>query len=478
MDKATKMIYQNVLSNKNLEENLPGFFNCLADKYHILASIRLALHDYTLYETYCDEGEQWGEAALTAFRKLNRMIGENILESCSGEDHENAVRQVDSLRNDIMNRMKLLTSYADIFQIQEYILNRIEYRFKGFDVMEEDEEFAREILQFIFDTQDNVIINDKIREVIGQLPIRMTKQRYYDLLRGSMQSYLGASRDTLDSFLYMLRTSSMLEQPEGMDTLYPNLWEQKELLRTKDYKNITAGDYKEASQSLAQASRFLESEISVYYSLQEIVNEVYTLLICSPYTGMSAGSRDKSSKTTLAVEAANAILNGIHKLSAEEQKQEPEAELLQHFDALEGIQEELNYDLTAMEEALYQADQQHRKLAEGIMADKLLNVLLLARDLLSNSLFIDFYEIKSNTPVSEELLKEEADRLFLELSGLFEENDRMVSRAVMANTLNKLPVFFDNHREVMDYVLYSLEKCTDPAEKAACIDIIRDIMSE
>jgi hypothetical protein len=266
----------------------------------------------------------------------------------------------------------------------------------------------------------------------------------------------------------------MLEQPEGMDTLYPKLWELKELLKKKDYKNITLEGYEESSRVLKQAISFLESEISVYYSLQEIINEVYAIILCAPYTGMLANPDEK---TAHAVDSAYMILKGIYGLFTENWKQEPQAELLKYFDALEGIQEELNYDLTAMEEALYQVDQQHRKLAEGIMADKLLNVLLLSKDLLSNSLFIDFYEIKSNAPVGEEKLAEEAGRLLKELAKLFEDSDRMVSRAVMANTLNKIPVFFGNHKEVMDYVLYSLEKCSDLAEKAACIDIIRDIMS-
>jgi len=48
----------------------------------------------------------------------------------------------------------------------------------------------------------------------------------------------------------------------------------------------------------------------------------------------------------------------------------------------------------------------------------------------------------------------------------------------MANTMNKLPVFFKDHKEVMDYVRYSLERCSDIHEKIACIEIIRDIMSE
>lgn len=466
-----KRLYKDILNGSLMEENIPTFFNGLADNYHTSACVRLAMHYFSFYETYLDDENLWSREVLDIIQKLNEVINNSIMSKQSGSELEAEVRQVDKLRNKIMDHMKQLTVYTDIFQVYEYILNRVEYRFKEGEAPEDTEEFAREVLQYIFDTEDNFIINDKIREMVGQLPIRMTKQRYFDMIRGSINEYKGAPGDTLDTFLYMLKTSAMLESTEDMKTVYPALWENKTFLEQLTYKNITQELFQEAEVHLRKASQFLPEEINVYYNLQEIINVVYAILIVAPYTGLGMNSYQKQD------EAALSIISDVNRLFAEREKQEASDETAIQFHVLEGVQEELSFDLTVFEDALYQVDQNHRKLVESIMAGKQLNVLLLCKDLLSNSLFIDFYEIKSALPVSEERIKEEADQIIDQLSQLFEGHDRMVTRAVMANTLNKLPVFFQDHKEIMDYVLYSLEKCSDMAEKQACIDMIRDIMS-
>lgn len=472
MDNNIKQMYQNILNNKLLEENIPKFFNYMVNEYNTFASVRLSMHYYAFYEAYCDDGQLWGEAAKDIIAKLNQVIAQHMIQKQSGFALEEAVGIVDRLRNEVMKRMKLLTSYTDIFEVYEYILNRVEYRLKDGHEPEEDEDFAREVLNYIFDTEDNIIINDKIREVIGQLPIRITKQKYFDILRSSLKEYIGSSQDTLDTYLYMLRTSAMLYNDTEMEQFYPKLWEQKEFLEHLDYKNITKELYEIADQGLKQAAFALEAETYVYYSLQEIINEVYAMLLCSPYTGIIEANKEKLEQ------AVKSIIIGIHSEFQKNSKAEPPEELLMHFTVIEGVQEELSFDLTAMEEALYQVDKEYRKLTESIMADKLLNVLLLSRDLLSNSIFIDFYEIKSALTVDETMVEKEADRLIDELTTFFAGHDRMISRAVIANTINKIPVFFQNHKEVMDYILYSLEKCSDPMEKFACMDIIRDMMGE
>ena len=56
-----------------------------------------------------------------------------------------------------------------IYLRYEYALNRIEW-FKKTDHIEDDEEFSRMVLRYIFDSEDNVIVNDRIQD-IGQLPI-------------------------------------------------------------------------------------------------------------------------------------------------------------------------------------------------------------------------------------------------------------------------------------------------------------------
>jgi len=107
-----------------------------------------------------------------------------------------------------------------------------------------------------------------------------------------------------------------------------------------------------------------------------------------------------------------------------------------------------------------------------------MNVLVRSQSLLSNSLFVDFDESEDVIMVSESKLANAARQLERDMTELFSKQDRILTRAIMANTMNKLPVFFKDHKEVMDYVRYSLERCSDIHEKIACIEIIRDIMSE
>lgn len=473
MNKNIKHMNKEILSGKLLEENIPVLFNQLADHYNLNANIRLAMHYFAFYEAYCDDEDTWSKDAGETTKQLNQIIKDNILAIQSGVGREEAIRTIDIIRKDIMRRMEALTAYTDIFQTYEYVLNRLEYRFKEEVLTFDENEFSREILRFIFDTEDNLIINEKIKGIIGQLPIRITKQKFFELLKGSMKAYLGADVSSLDSYLYMLKTSAMLFRVEEMGEFYPGLLEKKEFLSHLDYKDITKENFDKALSSLQAATITLEIETTVYFSLQEIVNEVYALLLCTPYAGMV------SLESNPAEEAAISILKEINQLFVHNEKQEISVEILDKFADVEGIQEELSYEITTMEDSLFEVNRNHKSLAESLMLDQLLQVLLRTKDLLSNSLFIDLELSKIEEDiVDEERVNREVKILEEELVELFHQHDKVISRAVMANTLNKMPVFFIDHKEVMDYVIYSLERCSDVYEKAACYEIINEIMSE
>lgn len=472
MDKEIKHISHDIRSGRLLEENIPQLFNRLANNYQSYAAIRLAMHYYAFYEAYCDDGAAWSSEAKETISQVNNIIKDTILLSKSGEEREKAIQTVDAIRKNVSRRMEMLTAYTDIFQTYEYVLNRQEYQFKeDLDTVDEVE-FSKEILRYIFDTEDNLIINEKIKEIIGQLPIRITKQKYFDLLQDSLRAYLGADLSSLETYLYMLRTSAMLYQQEGMDSCYPRLWEMKEALSVIEYKNATKETYDRAVVTLQAATLILETESTVYFGLQEIVNEVYAMLLCLAYAGMSASEAEEAEK------AALSIIQDINQLFVLNEKTELSIDLLEKFTDLEGVQEELSFELTTMEDALYEVEQKHHAFVQSLMLNQILQVLLCSQKLLSNSLFIDLEEEKKEETVNEDRIKLEIKKLEEELTVLFAGQDKILSRAVMANTINKMPVFFKNHKEVMEYVLYSFERCTDSYEKAACIEIINAIMAE
>ena len=59
--------------------------------------------------------------------------------------------------------------------------------------LEDDEEYTKDVC-FIFNSEDNLQINEMIKEIIRQLPIRITKQKYFDYLEDSLYELLGVKR--------------------------------------------------------------------------------------------------------------------------------------------------------------------------------------------------------------------------------------------------------------------------------------------
>jgi hypothetical protein len=472
MNKRIKQLSQEVRSGKQLQENIPQLFNTMADQYQTYASVRLAMHYFSFYESYLDEENTWGVQAKETITQINHIIRENILEGCAGAAREKAISETDKLRKEISKRMNVLTTYTDIFQIYEFVLNRLEYRFMEKLEPLDEVEIEKEILRYIFAEEDNLVINEKIREIIGQLPIRITRQKYFDLLKDSLNSYLGADEASLQTYLYMLRTTAMLYHEEGMEECYPELAKRMDQLSKVDYKNITKEAYDQCVSVLQVATLMLEIDTTIYFGLQEIINEVYAMLLCSTYAGIV------ESDFSVAADTAMIILREINTAFTQTEKTELNEELIDKFSDMEGVQEELSYELTLLEDALYEVENTHQDLTKSMMLDQLLQILLRSQKLLSNSLFIDLDEVQKENIVDEVLLEAEKKALIEELEALFGNQDKIISRAIMANTLSKMPVFFKDHKEVMDYVRYSIERCSDVYEKAACIEIINEIMSD
>lgn len=468
MSKNLKKFYRDIINNRNLQECIPEFMGLSAEKYSTYAMVRLALNYYTGYEMYWDEN--WTGQIHEYIKLINDIISDTLLQVRSKEELEVYVKQIDEIRKGIKVRMEMLTLFVDLFEIYEYALNRVEYRFKKMDQIKEDEELAREVLRYIFDSEDNVMINERIKEIIGQLPVRITRQKYYDYISDSLHELIGAGEDILETYIYITRSCAMIDISTDMKEAYPLLWHKKERLEGLDFKNITKKEYDEATFLVQEAATFLELESSAYYNLIELVNELYTILLCAPYIGQASEDDNRHR------EAALHIIRSTNCAFSKNKQEEPTSEILASFGIIEGLQEDMEYDIISLEDILYHIDKNHRRLVDSLGNGEQLHSLLQSKDLQSGSLFIDLDNVNSDVTIDKQRLSKEIDKLIKELEERFQSLDRMIVRAIMANTMNKIPVFFNSHTEVMEYVLYSLNKCTDLAEKYASIEIIEDMM--
>lgn len=472
MDKQLRKIDKEIRNSKNLDVNIPKMLNYIADYYYNYSSVNLTMNYYSFYEFYLDEGNKWSKESKEILASVNEIINNNVLQN-NEFDRERAVMNIDGIRNLVMRHMNQLSAYADIFNLYEYALNRVEYKFKdNSELYVDDEDFTREILRYIFDTEENYIINAKILDVISQLPVRMTKQKFFEHVRASLNNYKGAKKSSLNTYLYMLRTTAMIYPVEGMETDYKKLWDQKEAYRDLKFNEMTKGEYEEARKKLDEVVGFLSIESRIYYDLMEIINHVYAMILCSSYIGIEENA------TIIPNDAINTILTGINSLFRLKESKEVPEDIEANLGELEGVQEDIYYELTVANEAIEEMAYNHGELIKSLMVEPNLKTLLLTKKLQSESIFIELDDELNDNILDDNMILAEMDKLEEDLTKLFFENDKMIVRGIMANILGTMPVFFDTHTQVMEYIRYSLARCTDPYEKAACVEVIREIMTK
>ena len=165
-----------ITKGKNLDTNLKKYSYGMMDLYNNYSLIRFSMNYYSLAEIYLEDNENSETLFEEEVLKLVEEVFEN--ENVSSE----IIEKVNTLRNNIINKMKGIISLADIFSIYEYVLNRIEYRFKdGSDiVVESDDMFASRIISYILSEKDQMLINTRISEVVRELPVRMTKNKFFE----------------------------------------------------------------------------------------------------------------------------------------------------------------------------------------------------------------------------------------------------------------------------------------------------------
>jgi len=480
MNKNMKSICFEIKDGKNLEANIPQFLNHLVNIYGQYSEVKFAMHYYTFYEYYL---ESFGDALAeekVIMKEFNTIIKECLLSDFSGDKMENGVKRLDEMRKNVIRQMKVLTSYTDIFQIYEYVLNRIEYRFAEEQSELNEDAFAEEVLAYIFDTKDNVVINDKIKEVIGQLPVRMSKGRYFDIIKDSLSIYKGAERSSLNDYIYMMETCSMLFEPEGAETAYVEYSDFRKTLEGLDYKKLTKEEYTAYAARLEEVAADINKHVDFYYGLQECINNLYVMLLTAPYAFMEGGYRIESLGREMKflllpqdMDKFRIIIRMIHNHFEKEEKQPFDEELEEKISYTEGKQEILAEEFGILEPYFYELEQNHTSLLASLMMGPLFQCISLSQKLLSGSLFIELDKVIDKQLVDEEYLQTVREDYLHRLANMFQKNSQAVNRAVMANTINKVPVFFQTVNDVRDYIKNAMDSCKDLAEKTACVTIIR-----
>ena len=463
-------------SNKEVGDLIPKYLKQSMILHDGYTRNKLMMEYYMFYEVVTEDINPYIAMAKEMITSLNETVGQAMSDTLDDTQRKQLVDHILAMRTEVIDRMQVLTGYVDCFVVYEYILNRIQYRFDEKEVLPEDTAFAQEVMNFIFGSNDNVTINDNLRVVLGQLPMRMTRSHYFDLIKNCISVYKGSEIESLEGFLYMFRTSAMLYKHPAQEQYFTEFAGVLQELMEADYEHMDRTLYELYAEKVRVSASKLNDLSDLYMQIGQIINGVYTLVVTEPYCV------DEEKMTVV-----DDVIRGINALFLEKeidlwQREDLLTEedrlnwLAEKLPAVEGQQEKLYQSVNVAEAAL---DELLEGRAEEIEAAGLSDAFIKLHHLSqlnSSSVFAPLESQESAGIVTAEIAEQETEKLLSELKELFQGRSRMFRRAIMAATVEKLPTFFKSAQEIADYMMNALNQCDEAAEKYASKQLILEMI--
>ena len=377
---------------------------------------------------------------------------------CEGEKPSEMADEAFALREACKKETETVIEFLDNFRVYEYVLNRMERRYSDdLSEIEDTEEFVRRLLHFIMDTEDGGTINQRIQMVVRELPIRMTRQKYYSILRDSLAIYQGADKKSFDQMMSFLRSASLLGLTEEEKNRRPEFTEFLNQLSSQKFSEMSKEVFLNLQKKLENTGLQISKESDSLHELQDMINDFCVICLCK-----ESAVRDAAEE-----QHAGIILKAICE-SWNAHSEIPEEIFDDQMDALEGVQEEYfeKYMRMDFKEDAWE-DQKQKKQASYV------------QNLLSSSSFALLEtDDEAEKELDKAMLDRSIDEFITEADPLLKSLQKPVSRAVMSGVLSIIPFAFNSSQDLFEYIKNSLDSCTDYAEKAASMELLEMMMDE
>ncbi|MGN0437698.1 MAG: hypothetical protein ACI4F4_04185 [Lachnospiraceae bacterium] len=468
MKPEDKKLIKDIMHNKDVERNLPVFTGAYTNLVYEYSLIHFLLNYYTIKEVEDDtSGISVDETLDHVMDDVHTLVYELLMSDEMHDLPDVIVNKLDDMRNLLTDKMTVLTAYTDGLQLYEYILNRIEYKITNQQYDVDVTSLAARVFRYLFQDNDKMVINSKIQLVTSQLPVRMTKNRFYEYLTDTLNIYNGSECISVDEFVERLKSTVLLVKPEGFGVDYPEIAGMIHTLEEIDFKSLDLCSYQAIMEQFAVTTNHLTELVSNYLLVMELINNLYTIALMVPY--------ENSKKEC--VMSCKHMISGIHDayVSGGSIPSFVDEELIQ----IEGVQESIGEDIVQYEAVLPEMINAHKEIIECSMLDKIINCLQLSSKLLSNSLFVSLKDVSDDLGVADaDYINKKRDELVSLLSEFFGSHQKEMNRAVMASLFSGMPVLFNSQEEVKQYIEYSLGHCNNDSELMACAKILEDLMAE
>lgn len=455
-----RKLIQEIHNGKNINENLKHYADIAVKTYVDYGTLEMTFSAYSLLEDEiqvldADEKEKM-------LSQVKQAIGCLADESC---DFAVLGEKMNHLRDEITDKMDVLTAYTDRMICYEYVLNRMELKYLSKKELSEklaafeEEEYMKMLEGYLFGSKDQKVALDKIRLIMGQIPVHMTKNKLFERIGEALTLYQDGDKSALDGFLYMVRTSAMLYEPKQEENQFPEILEALQTFEQTDFESLEGEKYNQLVSLLEKTAKEIHEITDFYYEVQNVVNGVYAMALILPY-------REKMSRIE---KAGRNVWQALAQGELKEELLVP----------LEGSIEECVEKSSHLESILYEIRSSYKKeLMETGLAGQFHDFVLVA-NLLSDSLFIDL-SVSGEEEEKADLsyVRKCTDELVNELSKKLSQVSKPVKKAIMGLVLEKLPLTFQNSDEVLDYIRVNLMGCQDKAEKCVVLTMLADLIRE
>lgn len=454
-----------LIKGKRVSENLPVYTGGLSALYNRMAHLRLALNYYTFSEIYYELDKEKKDIISSEISITESLIKDVILSN--NTDYDEAEKTIIKLRDDIISKMEALTAFTDNIQIYEYILNRVEFRFNESDYGSKyyHNGFERDIYNYVINDKDNAVINMKLSMIMGELPMRLSQNKFFDVLKDSFSIYKESEKLSVNDFAYRIRTAGGIYTPAGMEEHFPLLNRYLKDFSAVDYADITEEQFNVLREEMDSAGELATEYADAFVLLTEVINDIYSIILCR---NALYDTNEKDKLVEIISQSYNVIEGNC----------EPDLEWAEKFVDFEGLQERLGSMILNPESTMEEIFNINEKVIEHLGAVEDFKRLQKISRLQSTSTFASLTEDESlKETADEKYINETVEGLIQEFKELFDSCTRYYKRAVMAAVISNVPAYFNNLDEFKSYVHVALSQCNDEAEQKACMTLINMMIS-
>jgi len=416
---------------------------------------RLALNSYLLCDS-ADNDESGSE--LSPLYQEELCQGLSLLRSFL--DKTLTAEQCGRLREERRQEMERLLTCSEALGIYDYVLRRVELRFRKGDTQTEvpsEETLAGQLCSYCASDREELGI--RMMQILRELPVRYTKQKYFENLGNALQPYVGSGREALEAAFYELDmiVRGAMQPDEELAQREPEISALLRTLQEISYRTLTKEDYERAVAAHRQASQLVDARIHICGERQDLVNDMYVLLLTEA-DAIHDLTEEQPSRTILRT------LGALDPAGGPVLPRELEEEL----DRLEGVQEKLSERMNQLSPAPEYREGESEEEAKGRQVELLT----------STSRFAALEASKTEGYVTRQDIAHAVSDFAERVTPLLSSLQKPVMRALMAITLSHLPVLGQakTAEELEALIVSRLAGCSDYAEKTASMSILHDLM--